>query len=338
MPHFTAGNRTLEYAGRTCLRLQSLDDFRGWAIFSMIMVNYLGMFDAMHGQFKHHDSGMSFADTVAPAFIFAAGMGFRNSFNRRRGASDLTAAYFYALRRCAALIIIGIILYGPALENWQWWWDALVDIGFAGILSLPFIGRGRTALISAVAVYLAIYQAAYTATGYGAWTMTQSIDGGPLGVFSWAAIFLFGAIAFDMITAADNHKVVKQLLMWGLTLCVVGWMFKAPWPGIKPEWPFSQRAMSIPYPLFSSGLCFLTYIPFHLIAEKKSWHIPHLSVLGMNSLVVYLTQQALLDMNGIIIVSKNADWRGALFSFAVFYIICYAVARKLHKDRIYIKL
>lgn len=319
-------------------RILSLDSFRGWAIFSMIMVNYLGMFDAVHWQFKHHDYGMSFADTVAPAFIFAVGMGLRNSFERRRRMSTFGAACLHTLRRYIALIIIGIIIYGPYLENWPWWWDALVDIGFAGILSLPFIGQGKTVRAAAAAAYLIAYQAAFLATGYGAWTMEHSIDGGPLGIFPWAAILLFGTIAFDILAAPGNRKVVLQYLVWGLLLCAVGWLLKMPWPGIKAEWPFSQRAMSIPYPLFSSGLCFLMYLPLYLMVDKKGWTIPHLPILGMNALVIYLTQQLLLEVHGVIVVSRNAGLWGAIFSYILFYLVCYAVARKLHKEKIYIKV
>jgi len=319
-------------------RILSLDYFRGWAIFSMIMVNYLGMFDSIHWQFKHHDYGMSFADTVAPAFMFAVGMGFRSSFARRRGASSPAAAYIHALRRYLALIFIGVVIYGPYLENWQWWWDALVDIGFAGILSLPFIGQGNTVRAAAATAYLIAYQTAFLATGYGTWTMANSIDGGPLGIFPWAAILLFGTIAFDILAAPGNRKVVLQYLVWGLLLCTAGWLLKMPWSGVKAEWSFSQRAMSIPYPLFSSGLCFLMYIPIYLIVENKGWNIPHLSVLGMNALVIYLTQQLLLDVHGVIVVPRNAGLWGAIFSFILFYLICYSVARKLHKEKIYIKV
>ena len=64
-------------------RILSLDQYRGYAIFGMILVNYLGNFDAMPEQFRHHRDWFSYADTIAPIFMFVVGMGFRMSFGRR---------------------------------------------------------------------------------------------------------------------------------------------------------------------------------------------------------------------------------------------------------------
>ena len=56
-------------------RIISLDMFRGFAIFGMILVNYLGHFDVISETFKHPRYGMTFANAIAPFFVFAVGMG-----------------------------------------------------------------------------------------------------------------------------------------------------------------------------------------------------------------------------------------------------------------------
>jgi predicted acyltransferase len=304
----------------------------------MILVNYLGQFDSMPWQFKHHHYGMSYADTIAPLFMFVVGMGLRLSLKRRIEQDGPLKAYAAALRRYLVLVVVGIVLYGPALDNWRYWWDALVDIGFAGILALPFMARGAVVRGVAAAGYLAAYQALYSWTGYGEWTMARSIDGGPLGPLSWAPILLFGTIAYDLIATGEGRRIVRGCLAWGIALCVIGWALKVEWPGVKAEWAFSQRGMTVPYPLYSSGLCFLMYLPFYFICDVKGWRIPHLSELGMNPLVIYIVQQALLDMHGAFIVPEESGIALALLGFAALYLSCYAVAWRLYRDRIIIKL
>lgn len=319
-------------------RIASIDNYRGYAVFGMIFVNYLGGFDSMPWQFKHHHYGMSYADTIAPLFMFVVGMGLRLSLQRRIAQDGPARAYMAALRRYITLIGVGIVLYGPSLDNWRYWWDALVDIGFAGILALPFLMRGVGVRTAAALGYLVLFQALYMTTGYGEWTMPKSIDGGPLGPLSWATILLFGTIAYDIIADGDRSRMVWKCVAWGLVLCVAGWLLRIEWPGLKAEWPFTQRGMTAPYPLYSTGLCFLMYLPFYYVCDVKGWKIPHLSALGVNPLVVYIVQQALGEMHGAFIVAEDSGIAMACVGFAAFYLSCYAVAWRLHRDRIVIKL
>lgn len=325
-------------AGTAGGRIVSLDQFRGYAFFGMILVNYLGQFDAMPWQFKHHDAGMSYADTIAPLFIFVAGMGARFSFQRRLANGTKWRVYANALRRYLVLILVGIVLYGPAPGNWRYWWDALVDIGFAGILALPVLRSGILARSGAAALYLALYQSCFSLTGYGTWTAANSIDGGPLGVFPWAAIFLFGTVLQDLAATREQRRILLGSLAWGAALCAAGWLSHLEWPGIKAAWPFSQRGMAISYPLFAGGLCFLTYLPFYVLCDLKRLPLPHLTVFGMNPLVLYLVQQALTEMYGPLVVAADANAWTALLGFIFFYFVCYAVALKLYRDKVIIKL
>ena len=304
----------------------------------MILVNYLGEFDSMPWQLKHHHYGMSYADTIAPLFMFVVGMGMRVSLSRRIVSDGRRRAYWAAVRRNATLVIVGIVLYGPALDNWRYWWDALVDIGFAGILALPFL-RFNTATRTAAAIgYLAIFQTIFSLTGYGDWTMPRSIGGGPLGPLSWVSILLFGTILQDLIESKSSRKIILGSLAWGLALCAVGWLLRVEWPGVKVEWPFTQRGMTAPYPLWSAGLCFLGYLPFYWICDVHRLTIPHLQTLGVNALTIYIVQQALGNMHGPLVVESESGPLLAIAGFLVFYLVCYAVAWRLKKDGIFIRL
>ena len=109
---------------------------------------------------KHPHYGMTFANTIAPFFLIAVGMGFRMSLKNRIAKYGSRNSYLTAIKRYLILIIIGIVLYGP--DPVCSMWDALVDIGFAGLLTLPFILTKKWIRISLAFLYLIIYQCIFT--------------------------------------------------------------------------------------------------------------------------------------------------------------------------------
>src|SRR5690554_5893290 len=82
-------------------RIASLDQFRGYAIFGMLLVNFFGHYDTewirelgdsglktalmfvFGQQLHHHSEFMTYADTIAPIFMFVVGIGLRLSWLRR---------------------------------------------------------------------------------------------------------------------------------------------------------------------------------------------------------------------------------------------------------------
>lgn len=315
-------------------RIVSIDQLRGYAIFGMIFVNYLGHFPVMPETFRHHHYGFSYADTIAPLFMFVVGIGFRLSVPRRVQKVGKRAAFWAAAKRYITLILVGVVVYGG---EWQWIWDALVDIGFAGLLTLPFILSSARVRVAAAVVYLLIFQLCFTHTGYGEWTMANSIDGGPLGPLSWAFSLLLGTLAYDLIATGERRRIVLHSLAWGVGLFVLGWILKVEWPGVKETWEFTQRGMTMPYPIASTGVCFLTFLLFYYLSDVFGREIPGLSVLGSNALTIYIVQQCMLEIGGTYI-PRDSGVLMASVGFTVFYLCCYAVAYRLHKDRIIIKL
>ena len=351
-------------------RIQSIDQLRGYAIFGMILVNYLGKFPAIPEAFKHHRDlgdyppfGFSYADTVAPLFMFVVGMGFRLSFQRHVDTNGLWPARGAAIKRYTILILLGTLLYG---SEFQWIWDALVDIGFAGLLALPFIlGKGPTRMVVAVA-YMVLYQFLYMSpqfwthcitlqenlppwaswfhlsqvtdfTTYGEWTINKSIDGGPLGPISWVFCLLLGTIAYDLMATKGTRTIFKGCIAWGIGLCALGYLLRLQWGDFKTPWYFTQYGMSAPYPIASTGLCFLTLALFYFTADIKGFNVPTLSILGINALAIYCLQLLLLNFGGTF-VDRQSAIPMALFGFTLFYLCNYAVAFGLHKKNIIIRL
>lgn len=311
-----------------------LDQFRGYAIFGMIAVNFLGHFNVMPWLLKHH-YGYSYADTIAPVFVFVVGIGFRLSLTKRIETVGAARARVTALRRYLILMALGAVYGGfDFRENV---WDALMDIGCAGILALPFIDKGAAVRVGAAAAYLLAYQGLFTFSGYGAWLLGNSIDGGPLGPLSWVFILLLGTLVHDWLALADARRMLVRCVAWGVGLCALGWVMRMPWPGIKGEWPFTQTGMTIPYTLYSTGLAFLAFLAFYTVCEMLHWCLPHLSVLGRNPLVLYLLQ-AVLNAIGTHVLPANASVFTALGGFVVVYLMCYGVGLWLHRTGRIIKV
>ena len=64
-------------------RIVSMDQFRGYTVAGMFLVNFVGGLKALPEVLKHHDNYFSYADTIMPSFIFAAGFSYRLSVLRR---------------------------------------------------------------------------------------------------------------------------------------------------------------------------------------------------------------------------------------------------------------
>jgi len=314
-------------------RIVSLDQFRGFAILGMILVNYLGHFESVPQTFKHPNYGMTFANTIAPFFLFAVGMGFRMSLLNQIRRSGSTKSYKKAIKRYLTLILIGIVIYGPDPKLGMW--DALVDIGVAGLITLPVILSKRGIRITAAIVFLMLYQCIFAFTGYGEWTMIHSIDGGPLGVLSWASILIFGTLLMDDFLNLKHTTFIRRSLVYAIILMAIGYGLSRVEP--SSVWQFSQRSMTMAYPLFATGLSYGVFVLFFWLTDLKKIEIPHLTVLGINPLILYLVQNVIIELRGELLDRKAPLWQ-ALGGAMIVYLICFIVARYMVRNKFIVKI
>lgn len=317
------------------VRYRFIDQCRGYAIFGMILVNVLGMFDCMPWMLKHHHEGFSYADHIAPMFMFVVGMGFRMSFIKTAKAEGLQLARRRAIRRYCILMGLGLLYGGFSLRVGVW--DALMDIGAAGMLALPFMASSAWLRLSMAAVYLALFQFLYSCTPYGNWLMHNSINGGPLGPLSWVFILLMGTFAADCIFSMPRRRMLFYFIFLAIALTLIGWALRMEWPGIKAFWPFSQFGMTAPYPVYATGLCFFTVLLFYMLCEWMAITVPHLTVLGRNPLVLYLLQAVLVLLVRIVLPS-DVSLYSALLCFGFIYGTCYITAYRLYRRGRVIKI
>jgi len=236
-------------------RLNSLDQFRGYTVLGMFVVNFVGGF-AVIAQFlpilKHHNTYCSYADTIMPQFFFAVGFAYRLTFLRRLQREGNAAAYWHAVRRCIALLLIALVVHGVdgryetwvALRGGGWrgvlatafqrnYFQTLTHIAVASLWCLPVI-TARPIVRVAWAVFSAALFFALSSWWYYDWVMKRpGIDGGPFGFLTWTIPIIAGTLTYDAMapfiaqmsagtgaTTTPIRAPVGRLLAWGIVLMV----------------------------------------------------------------------------------------------------------------------
>ena len=115
-------------------RIESLDQFRGYTVAGMLLVNFIGGFQVTPAVLKHHNTYCSYADTIMPQFFFAVGFAYRLTFLRRCATLGAWKASAAVLRRALALILIpdsSFTTWTAASRGWETVEGGLGFMGFS---------------------------------------------------------------------------------------------------------------------------------------------------------------------------------------------------------------
>uniref|UniRef100_UPI0013EB09CE heparan-alpha-glucosaminide N-acetyltransferase domain-containing protein n=1 Tax=Aquisphaera insulae TaxID=2712864 RepID=UPI0013EB09CE len=237
-------------------RIVSMDQFRGYTVAGMFVVNFVGGLAAMPAVLKHHGIYFSYADTIMPSFMFAAGFSYRLAVLRRLDRDGPAATYRKFFIRSLALVLISLIMYGHEdLEVKHWadfadggvWrfllvtlksdlWETLAIIGVTQIFLMPVIAKGtkvRVGMIAAcLVVHLAISYWFNFAFVYGKPNGLDSLlgltgksawDGGFFGIIGWAVPMLFGTLTYDWMTGESVGRAAGLQFALGVGLMLAGY-------------------------------------------------------------------------------------------------------------------
>lgn len=312
-------------------RIASIDQCRGLCILLMIGGNFAGKFTFMPWVLAHHAYGFTIAEVFGPVFFLMVGFSYRMSFLRRKERYGRDAAQRSAVRRYTLLILLGLVVY------FGHFWDALSHIGMAGLLILPVIDQSAKLRLVTAALFLAIFQLCYIHAGYGDWVMSwgKSLNGGPLAALSWGFIVLFGTLLYDCRTNYNAKQLSVKILAWAVPLCALGIALSLPWPGVKEAWPFTRYGMSIPYPVFATGIALLIYLAFYWFCDVYQLRLPLISPLGANPLFMYGIIGAFVGLSKLtVIFTGEPEFYTALISYITITLICYGIASLLYRKGI----
>lgn len=336
-------------------RLVSLDQLRGYAIFGMLLVNSKELFSLKHVQISHHREFFTYADTIAPLFVFVVGIGMRLSWLRRSEQVGVSGARVSMFKRFGLMTLIAFAIYTG------WLWDALMDIGLAGMIAIPLIDKKPRTRILAAFGLVAFYQALCLFTFYGPWIMRElqleengmpllirliplhgelfkvAINGGPFGPLSWCMMLLFGTVVYDWIALGNERHLMSSCLGWGVGLCLAGYLLSMEWVGVKGAWPISAFYMTAPFPLWATGLCLLHLLFFYLLCDRLHVQIPTFAAVGMNPLFIYIVQGLVLDVAEGFEVPEVSVPLG-IAGFVLFYGLFAGMAVYMQRKSIIIKI
>ena len=215
-------------------RLASLDQFRGYTVLGMFLVNFVGSFAVVKASLPllaHHHSYCSYADTIMPQFLFAVGFSFRLTFLRRAASHGTKSAYGHALRRNFALLLVAFAVHsvGSSWKSWddpksfdevfrRWWkqdfFQTLGHIAVTSLVVLPVIGANVPIRIGTGIVFTLIH-VVESYDWYYRWVNTppNGVDGGPLGFLTWSIPLLTGSLAYDLYQAIWNRRLLLRILL-----------------------------------------------------------------------------------------------------------------------------
>jgi predicted acyltransferase len=358
-------------------RLFSLDQFRGFAVLGMFVVNFLSYFRVTPETLRHHTDYVTYADMVMPQFFLAAGFACRLVVVRRLKRDGALSAYVRLARRCLGLLVVGLFVYGldGAARSWaelqalglrgffgtafqRSYFQTLVHLAVTTLWVMPVIAAGPWLRIAFI-VFSAALHFVLSETGYYAWVMHRpGIDGGPLGFLTWTVPFLVGTLAYDLTTTRTPAVRAAWFTVAGLVLMGLGYGLSClhhPTPNdfavtVRPAAPpfvppsdkadvftMSQRAGSVSYLTFAAGFSLATLAAFVLICDVGRLRLGVLQTLGENALAAYLIHYVVGRPLKLWSPRDAPAWFAVLM-FAVFLGLCVAGVRWLERKGVRLRL
>lgn len=348
-------------------RIASLDQFRGYTVAGMLLVNFIGGFLVTPAVLKHHNSYCSYADTIMPQFFFAVGFAYRLTFLRRRQTLGVWKASAAVVQRALALILIGFVLYhlDGSVSSWQELkargirgfltsafqreiFQTLVHIALTTIWILPVIASRPLVRIGFLVASAALH-VWLSSWFYYEWVWNRpGIDGGPLGFLTWTIPTLVGSLAYDVVISSPAARSAIQLVSWSIVWmglgyglsCLGGFPAASPFcPPTRPVdlWTMSQRAGSVSYLTFASGFSLAVYALFVVTCDLGSVSVGLFRTFGRNALAAYV-------LHGMVAsavkpyVPKDAPVWYVAGGFGLYFLVTYLLVRGLEKEGIYLRL
>lgn len=307
----------------------AIDQFRGLSIGLMVIVNYLEHVRAAPAWAKHApDIGITIADFVAPAFIFAIGLTYGGSVRRRLAAHGPQRTFEHVLKRALALLGLGLLFtigeqsYG---FNHGQPWGTLQAIGVATALTLPALWLAPMLRLAAALALLAGYQ---FMLGHG-WleVVLAASHAGIQGSLSWTALLLLATVFADLRTSRS------RFLALALTLLVAG-LLLAPW------FPISKHRMSVSFDFVVAASAALAFQLVELWVTARG-PARALVTWGNNPLVLYVSHLVLLS---VFLVPAVPWWHAeaslpqAVVQGVAFVLVLHLWARFLERRAFFVSL
>ena len=271
-------------------RISSIDQFRGFAIMTMVLANFMGGVQLIPAWLKHApDIGLTVIDLIAPFFIFAVGLTFGLSFRRRLERDGAFRAYSYFLTRYLAIIGLGAVISAAetamGLNPANIDWGVLQAIGVAGLVTLIVIRLPSLYRWLIGFALLAVYQVVLD--HYLLDLTLRSPHGGLFGSLGWSSMLILATALADLFHSPGRGR---KFFIWASALIL------AAGEAIAFIFPVSKHRVSAPYVLISLGISALLFLLFHWLSERFHWNSRLLLAWGKNPLILYFLHYLLIGL------------------------------------------
>lgn len=222
-------------------RLAALDQFRGYTMVGMLLVNFLGNYEVCPRILQHSHDYCSYADTIMPQFLFAAGFAMQLSLGRRLQQGG-QRPWARAIRRILSLAAIAIVWYSfcdlsAIVQKFRTedttvvlgtlckrnLFQTLLHIAVTSLWILPVIGASSSMRIGHLA-FSGLLHIFLSGWFNFQWVNSNpmGIDGGPLGFLTWSIPAICGTLACDLVRR-QGAAAARRIAGAGLALMFVAW-------------------------------------------------------------------------------------------------------------------
>lgn len=359
-------------------RFMALDALRGFDMFWIIGADELvqalhkisdtGVVNLLATQLTHKDwAGFAFYDLIFPMFVFIVGVSLAFSLSRSLEKNGVGGTCVKILRRAVLLYLLGIVCYGGLsvpVEKIRLL-GVLQRIAlcylFAGFVFCFFKTRGRIiTCLSLLAGYWALmtfipvpgvgtgnFDEGYNLANYidKQYLPLRKWDGdhdpeGLLSTLPAIATCLLGVLAgqFMRIPTMDQRRKVKWLVVAGVALASVGWLWSLQFPVVKKIWTSS-------FVLVAGGYSCLFLAAFTQVIEVwrfQKWAQPFIWI-GMNPITIYLVCH-LVSLDSVASrfvggdVAKLLGTYSPLVSSCTTLLLAILLCRFLYQRKVFIKV
>jgi predicted acyltransferase len=262
-------------------RIASIDQFRGFAILTMVLSNYTVGVKVIPPWLKHaSDIGLTVNDLIAPLFIFAIGLTYGLSFRKRVQQDGSLQTYLHFFTRFLAIIGLGAIISSAGTASGRVpdtvEWGVLQAIGMAGLVTLIFIRLSSAWRWGIGFALLAVYQVILDR--YWLDYVVSAPHGGLIGSLSWSAMLILSTALADLFFEAERGRKLLPWISLLILLAGIGLAFIS---------PVSKHRVSSSYTLISLGSSALVFFVFDWLSERMHWEGRFFVVWGKNPLILY---------------------------------------------------
>lgn len=275
-------------------RFESIDQYRGFAIFFMLFGNLIPAFSYGVPLILKHNQGPILlpGDLIAPLFLFIVGVCMSISVYRRkkRGqpGSEITK---HMLRRYSLLIVIGTFLNTMEVLQPTVIWGVLEAIGLSGLIAYVLLRFSIPTRLAISGAMLVTYSYLSTFPWFVTW-ITSFNHGGPFGVLSWTWIVVVGTIVGELFITKKKSfgSNVFGIAAIAVILMLAGWIVQA----VFPFMPFNKFLVSGSYSIFAAGVCTLLFLVFYYLSDVKKLKFVMFKDFGVSALMVWIFQSVFI--------------------------------------------